>query len=205
MHKGVLLVLSGFSGSGKGTVVKQLLSKYDNYALSISMTTRQPRSGEIDQKDYFFVSKDEFEQTIVKDGFIEYASYCDNYYGTPKEYVERCLDEGYDVILEIETQGALKVKESHADAVLLFITPPTISQLKDRLRKRGTESEDKIAMRMQRASEEVFDIEKYDFVVVNSELEKCVEEIHAIIQSAHRDPKRNQNFIEQLKNEFSQI
>ena len=118
-RKGILIVVSGFSGAGKGTLMKQLVHVYDNYALSISMTTRSPRPGEVEGREYFFVSRETFEETIAKDGLVEYACYCDNYYGTPKEYVERQLDQGKDVILEIEIQGALKVKEKFPTALLL--------------------------------------------------------------------------------------
>ena len=143
-HRGILIVVSGFSGAGKGTLMKELISTYDNYALSVSMTTRKPRPGEEEGKSYFFVDKDTFEETIAKDGLIEYASYCGNYYGTPREYVEACLDNGRDVILEIEIQGALKVKEKFPEALLLFIMPPSAEELKRRLEGRGTESEEVI-------------------------------------------------------------
>ena len=150
-HRGILIVVSGFSGAGKGTLMKELLKTYDNYALSVSMTTRKPRPGEEEGKSYFFVDKDTFEETIAKDGLIEYASYCGNYYGTPREYVEACLDNGRDVILEIEIQGALKVKEKFPEALLLFIMPPSAEELKRRLEGRGTESEEVICQRIARA------------------------------------------------------
>ena len=146
---GILIVVSGFSGAGKGTLMKRLLERYDNYALSISMTTRLPRPGEEHGKHYFFVDRDEFEKHIEDDGFIEYADYCGNYYGTPRAYVEKCLEEGRDVILEIEIQGAIKIKNKFPDAVLVFVTPPDAGELKRRLMGRGTETEDVIRKRLQ--------------------------------------------------------
>ena len=124
-RKGILIIVSGFSGAGKGTLVKRLTEEYDDYALSISATTRRPRPGEADGREYFFLQKEQFEQKIAENGLIEYACYCDNYYGTPREYVERQLDAGKDVILEIEIQGALKVKKQYQDALLVFVMPPS--------------------------------------------------------------------------------
>ncbi len=150
--KGILIVLSGFSGAGKGTLVKKLLQTYDNYALSISMTTRQPRTGETDGVEYFFRDREFFEEKIRENGFIEYATYCDNYYGTPKAYVEEQLAAGKDVLLEIEIQGALKVKEQFPESLLLFVTPPSAAELERRLVGRGTEEPEVIKKRLARAS-----------------------------------------------------
>ena len=136
--EGILIVVSGFSGAGKGTIMKELLEKYDNYALSVSATTRKPRPGEEEGKAYFFKTREEFEKMIAKDELIEYARYVENYYGTPRMYVEEQLKAGKDVILEIEIQGALKVKEKFPDTLLLFVTPPTAAELKRRLAGRGT-------------------------------------------------------------------
>ena len=144
-QKGILVIISGFSGAGKGTLVKRLLKDYDQYALSVSMTTRQPREGERDGVEYFFVDRQKFEKTIEENGLIEYAQYCDNYYGTPKEYVQQQLQAGKDVILEIEIQGALQVKEKFPEALLLFVTAPSAEVLKQRLVGRGTETADVIA------------------------------------------------------------
>ena len=139
-RRGILIVISGFAGTGKGTIVKGLLSKYDDFALSVSMTTRNPRPGEVNGESYFFVTKEEFEKTIKEDGLIEYASYCDNYYGTPRAYVEEQLAKGRNVILEIEIQGALIIKEKFPDSMLLFIMPPSAKELQERLIGRGTET-----------------------------------------------------------------
>ncbi len=204
-RKGILIVVSGFSGAGKGTLMKRLLSTYDNYALSISMTTRSPRPGEVDGREYFFVSKDVFEEKIEQDGLIEHACYCDNYYGTPREYVEKQLEEGKDVILEIEIQGALKVKEKFPNALLLFVMPPTVAELKRRLEGRGTESSEVIAKRLQRASQEAEGIENYDFIVINDKLEECVQEMHSLIEAAHNTPGRNQEFINNMRKELEAL
>ena len=149
--KGLLVVVSGFSGAGKGSIMKRILQKYDNYALSISATTRDPRPGEMDGQDYFYKTQKQFEKMIDKDELIEYASYQGNYYGTPKAYVEKQLNSGKDVILEIEVQGATKVKELLPDTVLIFVTPPSAAELRDRLTKRATESADQIRGRLRRA------------------------------------------------------
>ena len=201
-RKGILIVVSGFSGVGKGTLMKQLVHSYDNYALSVSMTTRQPRPGESDGKEYFFVSREVFEKTIAENGLIEYANYCGNYYGTPKEYVEKQLEKGKDVILEIEIQGALKVREQFPTALLLFVMPPSAQELKKRLEGRGTETKEVIDKRLKRATEEAEGIENYDFIVINDKLEECVKEMHGLILAAHETPDRNQEFIDNMRKEL---
>ena len=201
-RKGILIVVSGFSGAGKGTLVKRLLEEYDGYALSISATTRQPRPGEEDGREYFFLQKEQFEQKIAANGLIEYACYCDNYYGTPREYVERQLLDGKDVILEIEIQGALKIKEQYEDALLLFVMPPSIDELRRRLVGRGTETEEVIEKRLCRAAKEAEGIESYEYIVVNDDLEVCVRQLHEIITAAHNTPIRNRAFIENIRTEL---
>ena len=199
-RKGILIVVSGFSGSGKGTLMKKLLSGYpDTYALSISATTRAPREGERHGKEYFFISKDEFEKMIAKGELIEYAKYVENYYGTPREYVEKKLEEGRDVILEIEIQGALKVKKAFPDTLLLFVTPPSAQELKQRLVGRGTETMDVIRSRMDRACEEAEGMDSYDYLIVNDELDTCVKEMHEIIQGEHHRSFRNKAFMKEIK------
>lgn len=201
--KGILIVVSGFSGSGKGTLMKELLSRYpDTYALSISATTRSPREGEAHGREYFFISKDEFEKMIAKGELIEYAKYVENYYGTPRDYVEKKLDEGRDVILEIEIQGALKVKEAFPETLLLFVTPPTAEELRSRLTGRGTESAEVIEGRMKRAAEEAEFMDRYDYLIINDVLDECVEEMHQIIQGEHRRGFRNTAFMEHMKEEL---
>ncbi|MBR1692672.1 MAG: guanylate kinase [Lachnospiraceae bacterium] len=204
-RKGVLLVVSGFSGAGKGTVMKRLLEKYDSYALSISMTTRAPRQGEENGREYFFVDMETFEQKIKEKKVIEYARYCDNYYGTPREYVEEQLGKGKDVILEIELQGALQVKELFPDSVLLFIMPPSAAELYHRLVSRGTETEEVIRKRMRRAVEEAQDIEKYDYIVINDDLDTCVMHLHEIVESVHEEARRNRETIDRIRKELQEL
>ena len=200
--EGILIVVSGFSGAGKGTIMKALLERYDNYALSISATTRNPRPGEEEGKAYFFKTTEEFEKMIAKDDLIEYAMYVGNYYGTPKAYVEEQLRAGKDVILEIEIQGALKVKEKFPNTLLLFVTPPSAEELRKRLEGRGTETQEVIDGRMKRAIEEAEYMDQYDYLVVNDELDVCVEEMHHLIQGEHERFFRNQTFIEHMKREL---
>ncbi len=199
-QRGILIVVSGFSGSGKGTLMKELLKRYEQtYALSISATTRNPREGEADGREYFFKSKEEFEKMIAKEELIEYAKYVENYYGTPREYVEQQLEAGKDVILEIEIQGALKVKERFPDTLLLFVTPPTVEELHSRLVGRGTETPEVIASRMARAAEEAEGMDRYDYLIVNDNLDTCVRIMHEIIQGEHRRSSRNEEFIQNMK------
>jgi guanylate kinase len=169
------------------------------------MTTRPPRSGEVDGREYYFVSRERFESVIAVDGLIEYATYVGNYYGTPTEYVEKQLAEGKDVILEIEIQGALKVREKFPTALLLFVMPPSIAELRRRIVKRGTESSENIEKRLKRAVEEAEGIEHYDFIVINDDLDECAKRMHEIIATAHAAPFRNQDFIERLREELALI
>lgn len=202
MNKGILAVVSGFSGSGKGTLMNRLMEDYDNYALSVSATTRIPREGEVHGREYFFISKEEFETMIDQDALVEYAQYVDNYYGTPKAYVQEQLDQGRDVILEIEIQGAHKIKTKFPEAVLIFVTPPNAQELKNRLEGRGTETSDKIKSRLRRACEEAEGMNGYDYIVINDDLEECVCQMHNIIQSEHYKPHRNQEFIGRIQQEL---
>lgn len=202
-NKGILTVVSGFSGAGKGTIMKELLAKHEqNYALSISATTRAPRPGEKDGVEYFFKSREEFEKMIAAGELIEYAQYVGNYYGTPKAYVGKQLEAGRDVILEIEIQGALKVREQFPDALLLFVTPPSADELKKRLIGRGTESMEVIENRLARALEEAEGLEEYDYLVVNDVLEECVEEVHEIIRNEHYRVSRNAENIREMREEL---
>ena len=204
-RKGILIVISGFSGAGKGTLVRALMERHDNYVLSVSMTTRVPRPGEREGVEYFFTDREHFEETVAREGLIEYAEYCGNYYGTPRDYVERQLLSGRDVILEIEMQGALKVKEKFPQSLLLFVTPPGAQELRRRLGGRGTESPEVIARRMARAVEESQGIEAYDYVVINDLLEQCVEEVHSIVEAARRAPGRQKAFIGKIREELKEI
>ncbi len=203
--QGTLVVVSGFAGTGKGTVMKELLGRYDSYALSISATTRNPRPGEVDGREYFFKTKEEFEQMIERDEFVEHACYVGNYYGTPKKYVQEQLAAGKDVILEIEIQGALNIKSQFPDALLLFIAPPSADVLKERLVGRGTETEEVIEQRLARAVEESKGIENYDYLVVNDDLDECVENVHQMIQSAGWKMSRREADVEELRRQISKF
>ena len=201
MSKGVLTVVSGFSGAGKGTVMKRLIQKYDDYALSISVTTRKPREGERDGIEYFFKTKEEVEAMIENDEFLEYARYVDNYYGTPRFYVEEMLAKGKNVILEIEIQGAMQIKAKNPEAVLVFVTPPSFEELRNRLVGRGTETADVIESRLRRASEEAEGMPSYDYILVNDQVEDCVDRLHQIILSERAKAQRNEEFINTIRQE----
>lgn len=201
MSKGVLTVVSGFSGAGKGTVMKRLIQKYDDYALSISVTTRNPREGERDGIEYFFKTKEEVEAMIENDEFLEYARYVDNYYGTPRFYVEEMLAKGKNVILEIEIQGAMQIKAKNPEAVLVFVTPPSFEELRNRLIGRGTETVDVIESRLRRASEEAEGMPSYDYILVNDQVEDCVDRLHQIILSERAKAQRNEEFINTIQQE----
>ncbi len=203
-QKGPLIILSGFSGAGKGTVVKMLVEDY-GYRISVSATTREPREGEVDGVSYFFKTVDEFESLIKEDGFIEYAQYVGNYYGTPKKYVEDQLEAGKNVILEIEVQGALNVKNQYPDALMIFVTAPSVEELKARLVGRGTESEEVIEMRMKRASEEVEEMTQYEYIVVNDIVEQCAADINSIVTAKQCELNQKLDFIEETKKGFMNI
>ena len=204
-QQGILAVVSGFSGAGKGTIMKALLEKYDNYALSISATTRKPREGEEHGREYFFLTVDQFEEMIANDQLIEHARYVSNYYGTPRSYVEEKMAEGKDVILEIEIQGALKVKEKFPETLLVFVVPPSAEELKKRLVGRGTETAEVIADRMNRAVEEAAEMESYDYILINETVDKAVEELHNLIQSQHMKASHNKELVLKMKEELKAI
>ncbi|MCC8060304.1 MAG: guanylate kinase [Clostridiales bacterium] len=205
-HKGNLAVVSGFSGAGKGTLMKALLEQYPmQYALSISATTRKPREGEEHGREYFFLTKEQFEQLIAEDALIEYAGYVGNYYGTPKRYVQEQLEAGRDVILEIEIQGALKVKKKFPDTLLLFVAPPSAAELEKRLRGRGTETDEVIRSRLARAAEEAAYMEQYDYLLINDDLSVCVEQMHALIQAQRARVSGNSSFIADMRSQLEHL
>lgn len=203
-NKGTLLVLSGFSGAGKGTIVKKLVSEYDYY-ISISATTRAPRTGEVDGREYYFKTRDEFQDLINHNGLIEWAEYVGNYYGTPKQFVEEMLAQGKNVILEIEVQGALNVKKQYPEAVLIFIAPPSIPILRERLIGRGTEDRETIEKRLLRAKEEAKDIKEYEYIVINDELDTCVEQVHQIIISNQCKVEYQEQFLDTMVLELKNL
>jgi guanylate kinase len=204
-EKGILVVVSGFSGAGKGTIMKNLTRKYDNYALSISATTRAARPGEEEGKSYFFVSKDRFEEMIDRDELVEYAKYVDNYYGTPRKFVEDCLNEGKDVILEIEIQGALKIKKKFPDSLLIFMAPPSAEELRARMIGRNTEDEATVNKRLSRAIVEAEGVEAYDYILVNADIDTCTEKLHNLIRASHDRAEVHLDLIEEIRKDLRRI
>lgn len=179
--KGKLIVVSGFSGAGKGTLIRRLLKDHDDYRLSVSVTTRAPREGEVNGKDYFFITMEEFESLSKGDGLLEHAVYVGNGYGTPRKYVEEELSSGHNVILEIEIQGALQIKQKFPEAVLIFVMAPSMEELEKRLRERATESEETIKKRLERTQEESAFVDRYDHVIINDDADEAAARMHALI------------------------
>lgn len=202
MDKGLLIIVSGFSGAGKGAIVREIMRKHNDYGLSVSATTRQPRPGEIDGKHYFFISRDEFEKKIAGDELLEYAGYVDNYYGTPREYVEKMLEQGMNVILEIEMQGAMKVKARMPEAITVFVSTTDVDTLESRLNGRGTESGEQIRKRLERAVEESDYMMQYDYLLVNDNLEETADILDGIVRAEHKKTKYNLDFISSIQKEL---
>jgi guanylate kinase len=192
-REGILFVISGPAGSGKGTVVKLLTERHPEILLSVSATTRNPRPGEVHGVQYYFITKPEFEKRLAADAILEHTTYCDNYYGTPRDAVEAALADGHDMILEIEVDGAMQIKNKVPGTVAIMLIPPNSETLEARLRGRGTETEEVILRRLARAREEIGLMSDYDYVVVNGdgEAERCAEDIYEIIMAEHRRVERN--------------
>ena len=202
-RKGLLLVVSGPSGAGKGTICKALLNKNDQIKLSVSATTRKPRNGEVHGVNYFFIEKEEFTKMVENGEFLEHAQIYDNFYGTPKAAIIECLEKGQDVILEIEMQGARQIKEVYPEGVFIFVLPPSLEELKSRIVGRGTETMEVINSRLARAFEEAKGMPEYDYILVNDQLEECVDRMHGIIQSQHDRAENCQEFIEKITEEIA--
>lgn len=201
MTNGKVIVISGPSGVGKGTVVQELLSNNDDCTLSVSATTRAPREGEVHGVNYFFITKEEFQSRIKNNAMLEYAQYCDNYYGTPRDYVQQSIENGKNIILEIEVQGALNVKSTMPEAVTVFVMPPSMIELEKRLRGRGTEEEEVIQQRLKTAVEEMRQSPKYDYIVINHTVNQCVNDIKTIINSEKMKTDNMLDFIKGVLND----
>lgn len=197
--RGILVVFSGPSGSGKGTVLKEALKRNDDLKVSVSVTTRSPRKGEVDGVDYIFYSQDKFKELIEKDGFLEWACFCENYYGTPKAEIESLLAAGKNVVLEIEVQGAMKIREKCPEAVLIFNLPPSMEELKNRLIGRNTDTEDVIKKRLDTAVWEIEQAKNYDYVLVNDTIDTATNTFLAIIEGEKCSTKRNENLLKNYK------
>ena len=202
---GTLTVVSGFSGVGKGTVVRSLLDRYEGYSLSVSATTRSPRAGEEHGVAYYFMSDQDFEALISADELVEYARYCGHYYGTPRPFLEEQLNQGRNLVLEIEMQGALNIRRLFPDAALVFIVPPSAEALMDRLKGRNTESDEVIAGRLLRAEQEAKQMEAYDYILVNEEIDRCADELHQLIQARKRRVACNRDLIESIRADVTRL
>lgn len=198
-------MISGFSGAGKSTITRKLIAEYDNYAYSVSATTRAPRPGEVNGKDYFYVTKDEFEGMIRDGKLLEHNRYVENYYGTPKEYVLEKMEEGKDVILEIDVNGARQVKEAFPEAVTIFVTAENASVLAERLKGRGTETADVIRKRLTQTLDETGAVEGYDFLIINDDLEETTAHMDRLIQDQHMRVKEQKSYISSFRNDMEKI
>jgi len=195
---GLLIVISAPSGTGKGTVLKQLKENYNNVRFSVSATTRKPREGEIEGKSYFFKTEEEFKRLINDNQLIEWVEYCNNLYGTPRDYVESSLKEGYDIILEVDVEGAANIKKQYPECVSIFILPPSFDELEARIIGRGTESRDVIEKRLETAKKEVTYLYDYDYVVINDDIKLAAEKIMKIIEAEKLTVKRNKDILLKL-------
>jgi guanylate kinase len=200
-NRGSLVVISGFAGVGKGSILNEMMKRHEGYAYSVSATTRSPRPGETDGVNYFFISREKFKEMIEKGELLEYASYVENYYGTPRFYVERMMAEGRDVLLEIDIQGAMNIRKSMPEAILVFVLPPSAGVLEQRLTGRGTETPELVKKRLARAAEEAAGVGGYDYIIVNDALEDAISDFFAVIRGEQLKTQFSGNIIEEvLKN-----
>lgn len=199
MNPGLLIVVSGPAGVGKGSIVRKLTEQEKHIVFSVSATSRAPRLGEIDGENYYFISREEFEEMIKKDKLIEWVEYCNNYYGTPKEFVFNEIDKGRTIVLEIEVEGAINVKKKYPNCVLCFILPPDLTELENRLRGRGTETEDSVRNRLTRAKKELQLLDEYDYLVVNDSIDETTKCFQSIIQAERVKTARNKLLIEKYQ------
>ncbi|HHW00510.1 MAG TPA: guanylate kinase [Clostridiaceae bacterium] len=197
-QKGLLVVLSAPSGTGKSTVARLLVQRNSRLRLSVSATTREPRKGEVEGKDYFYKTVDEFKSMIENDEFVEWVEYCGNYYGTPKKYIEDSIENGFDVLLEIEVEGAAKIKEKYPDCVLIFMLPPSFDELKKRIEGRGTEKPEVIENRLNQARREIKCIDMYDYFVINDSIDNAINSVNIILQAEKSKVKRNKDLLEHI-------
>ena len=204
-NRGVLAVISGFAGAGKGTLMHALLDKYDSYALSISVTTRAPREGEKDGREYFFRTQEEFDRMAEEGKLLEYARYVNHSYGTPRDYVMKNLEQGKNVLLEIEIQGALQVRKQFPEAILIFVTPPSADELERRLIGRGTEDIETVRKRLSRAVQEAEGMEQYDYLLINDEIERCADAVHGVIQTARARMNNHLGFVKDIKEQMKRF
>lgn len=198
MREGLLVVLSAPSGTGKGTVIKELMAQNDNIKLSVSATTRNPREGETDGQHYFFKSVDDFCRMIDNNELVEWVKYCDNYYGTPRKYIEEATQAGYDVFLELEVEGAANIRDKYPGCILIFLLPPSFEELERRIVGRGTEQPETIHKRLSRAREEMHFIDQYDYVVINGDLNQAVRDIQSILAAERLRYTRSRDMIKEL-------
>lgn len=198
MSEGFLLVLSGPSGSGKGTVCNRLMDRNKDVVFSVSTTTRGPREGEVDGKNYFFIDEDEFKEMVKRDEFLEHARVHNNYYGTPKDFVVEEIDKGDIVLLEIDVQGAMQVKDNYENAVFVFLLPPSMKELENRIVNRGTETKEDIETRLKNAYRELDYLENYDYFLINDDIDQAVVDIESIIKAERLKIERNKNIKEEI-------
>ena len=204
-EKGIIVIISGFSGAGKGTLVKGILERSDQLVLSVSVTTRAPREGEVEGVDYFYITHERFDKMVENGELLEHAEYVGNGYGTPKAFVDEMMESGKDVILEIDIQGAMQIRELYPDALLIFVIPPSVEELANRLRKRGTEDEETIRNRLIRAADEADGVENYDCILLNDDLEEAVETLLDVIANRLRDQKQHMDLVDQINHDLDMI